>query len=163
MYKNRVSEEENQYSPVLFFFLMWSAHLLCFRLFLNYCLKPSGGFQSCVPNLQSVPASYIPSALILTAWLFPPFLDLRLTRSDLTQTNGHITQGPRALAIDKPQPSDCKPIQQEKRDSSGKIVSNKRAQNCQGLELYAWVCFMLNPFLRPGDSLMYCLEFTLFF
>lgn len=78
-----------------FFILMWSAHLLCCGLFLNYCLKPSRSFQSCVPNLQSVPASNTPSALIFTAWLFPPFLDLRLTRSDLTQTNGHITQGPK--------------------------------------------------------------------
>lgn len=82
------------FSNFYFFILMWSAHLLCCGMFLNYCLKPSRSFQSCVPNLQSVPASNTPSALIFTAWLFPPFLDLRLTRSDLTQTNGHITQGP---------------------------------------------------------------------
>ncbi len=142
---------------------MWSAHLLCFRLFLNYCFKAQRGFSKLcakptVCSCFKLSLSAHPHSMTLST------LSRFKTHKIRSDTNKwpHYTRA-RALAIDKPQPSDCKPIQQEKRDSSGKIVSNKRALDCQGLELYAWVCFMLNPFLRSGDSLMYCLEFTLSF
>lgn len=116
------------------------------------CAKPT----VCSPFKHSLSAH-------LDSMTLSTFLDIRLTRSDLTQKIATLHKGPSSRYTDKPQPSDCKPFQQENSDSSGKIVSNKRALDCQGLELYSWICFMLNPFLQSQDSPVLHFEFTVSF